>query len=264
MSTTGGERTRANRRPAPTGQALEDLASPNLRRALDEVGASLAQAIRDDPQLAGAATNTLARFQALPADGSMTATDTQPVDEAIGSLVRRFQQLPVVKRLGVPDRTIMHFVLTWLLSVTTGEQLAPPVEVRVRALPGVPSDVVATLVNEADVEALRARLAPGQVWVLMNDVDHTVWPRVSALVQFQRHALGLASRTPGRQRGSRSPARATLIAKIRAADVSGLPLKTAQIAAEATTSGVWPPGAAGDYSTVRKRVATLRRAAREG
>ena len=120
------------------------------------------------------------------------------------------------------------------------------------------------VLNDRDAATVRAKIAPGQVWVLMNEVDHRSWPRVSAIVQLQRRALGLAFGKPGRRAGSRSPARARLIHEIEDAEQAGQPLKDDQIAKRALASGVWPDGVADDYENRRKRIDRLRRAAREG
>ena len=100
---------------------------------------------------------------------------------------------------------------------------------RMRELPSVAGRVVWTLLDGADIDAMRRELRPGSVWVCMDTIDSAAWAVVNSTAQMQRRYLGLAvDGKPGRPEGWRDPALANVRAAIAAnpriplADVHGL------------------------------------------
>ena len=210
--------TIASDRAQPKALEIEPWLTPNLRAAMDDIVPIIVAAVGNDRELGEALRRALALAASWPRDKKASERSWGPaLGEALAFAVGRLQAAPDLARLGLSDAVVDYFVRAWLVKTTTGEDLPPlpQAAARVRALPGIPVDAVRTLLNGADVETLTGQLAPGQIWVLMNDIDHRSWPRVSALVQYQRRALGLDFGTPGRPMGSRPAARVALIAQIR-------------------------------------------------
>jgi len=260
--------TRNPRRPqisqAPGSPSHPDgWATPNLIRAMDDIPPMLI------PPLSASDDYIAAFEQAMKAVGHVGSEADAPAAKArsagaFDEMVRVFKSFPEITRIGLSDEVLGHFAFAAVVHHASGVTVPPLPYVRVRSMPGIPPGAVWTVVDPTDVEAVRTAVRPGQVWVLMNEVTNRNWPRVSAVVQFQRRMLGLSFGHAGRSKGSRTSARQVLIDRIRAADQRQEPMPNAAIAAEARRTGVWPDGLADDYDAMRKRIASLRRAAREG
>ncbi len=155
-------------------------------------------------------------------------------------------------RVIVPDETLVRLCM----AVVTGDAAAAGHEpLRLLQLATVPGRVIWAILNARDTEALRNAIAPGQVWVRADLLGSDEWPLVRAAAANSVRVAGLG-RPSGRPEGSPTSALAPVIAAV----VANPELTNAEIAELARD--VWTRlGFADDYSSVRKRIARIRKAA---
>ncbi len=127
---------------------------------------------------------------------------------------------------------------------------------RISTVPGVPGRTVWAIRDDADADALRAAIEPGQVWVRADLVRSDDWPTVRAVAaDAVERTLGKV-RPAGRRTGSPNRARVALLAAIRER-----PGMTAEAIDELATGLGYSEPALDDYEC-RERAKRLRKAAR--
>jgi hypothetical protein len=153
------------------------------------------------------------------------STPTSPFAEGVRRALARIVELPkedpVVARAiengdieGTLDallahRDVQHFLdrseLRRLVAVlANGDASAlAGAPLRGTGLPGVPGRSLVTLVTDADVDAMRDLLEPGQVWMRVDQLDNIrrQWPMLDSAARAQRREIGLPSEKGGRPVG---------------------------------------------------------------
>lgn len=128
---------------------------------------------------------------------------------------------------------------------------------RVGDIPGIPGRIVWAILDDADVDTLRAAIAPGQVWIRGDLVKSDEWPTVRSFAMDAAERTIGNVRPPGRRKGSRTALRDELVTVVRA----NPNMTDHEIDRQAVGSGLWEDRT-GDHDTVRKRIARLRKDAK--
>lgn len=244
MTRSSGQRTP---KPRPgAGSLFED----EWHRLLD----ILRQTVTDDPVTSEAidqASAIAARSSAAPASDG----DDPDLEQLIRltQLVR--ERLLAPERLGrfVPLATFERILYSLITREPVGGADDP---LRFLELPSVPGRVVWALYSEADVQALRAAIEPGQVWVRADLVGSDQWPLVRAAAAINVRLAGRGRRL-GRPPGRGDPEMQAVIDAVAARP----DMTKAEIIELAQP--MWTKrGLADDYDAIGRRVRRIRERAR--
>ena len=130
-----------------------------------------------------------------------------------------FLQEPTAKKMERFLRLVkaQHPELLRIISLEafTSIALGRPAPFRLKALPGLPGPNPRVLLTREDMEAMKADLKRGQVWINATDLDHDAYGALWAAVSYQTQRLGRRYKPPGRARGTAAKKRVAVAKMIR-------------------------------------------------
>jgi hypothetical protein len=229
--------------------------SPRASRTHEEIGAAVNDALRNDPRIG----QLIGTARQLAASAAIERADP-PADFwlAIGAAGELIWQSRAGQLLPRPecDRLAYQFAVIDFPCADDGALLPAKGELIVTSIPGMEGRPLWVLRTPVAVDAMRAVLEPGQVWIRADLVKADDWTKVGALASDQvRRVLGQVRRA-GRPKGWRSAARSKLVERVR----EDPEISDDEINKLGEETLGWDPSS-GDYVLVADRARRIRRSA---
>jgi hypothetical protein len=228
---------------------------PRAEQTHAQINATINVAVREDArigELIGFARQLLATSDAEPAD---PPDEFWQAIEAAGELLSKTKAGEVLPRSECV-RFAYLFSIIEFPRAEDGTLLPVKGELIVTGIPGIEGRPLWLLRDEADIEAMRGELAPGQVWIRADLVKADDCQKVISLASDQvRRVLGQVRRA-GRPKGWRSAARSELIGRVR----EDPEISDAEIDRLGVYAGLWE-NSSRDYVLVADRARRIRRSA---